>query len=112
MANPFGRLDLASLSRLDFQELEERRYPAVAVARAALEAGGGAPAILNAANETAVGAFLEGKIPFPEIVSVVSEACAAAGSLPAPRSLEEAEEIDRTGRRLAGEAMKKPAASS
>jgi 1-deoxy-D-xylulose-5-phosphate reductoisomerase len=112
LANPFGRLEVASLARLDFVELEARRYPAVAVARAALEAGGGAPAILNAANETAVGAFLEGKIPFPEIVAVVSEACAAAGSLPAPRSLEEAEEIDRTGRRLAGEAMKRPAASS
>jgi 1-deoxy-D-xylulose-5-phosphate reductoisomerase len=112
LANPFGRLSLGSLSRLDFQELEDRRYPAVALSRAALVAGGGAPAILNAANEAAVGAFLEGKIPFPDIVAVVSEACTAAGSLPAPRSLEEAEEIDRTGRRLAGEAMKRPAASS
>jgi 1-deoxy-D-xylulose-5-phosphate reductoisomerase len=83
----------------------------VGLARAALETGGGAPAILNAANETAVGAFLEGKIPFPEIVAVVSEACAAAGGPPAPRSLEEAEDIDRMGRRLAGEALKRPAAT-
>ena len=79
VANPFGRLDLVSIGRLDFQALEPERYPAVAVARAALAPGGGAPAVLNAANEVAVAAFLEGKISFPDIVHVVSETCAARG---------------------------------
>ncbi len=71
------------------------------LAREALTAGGGTPAILNAANEVAVGAFLEGKISFPEIVHVVSDAVAAAGRVPGPGTLDEAEDIDRMGRRIA-----------
>ena len=57
--------------------------------------------MLNAANEVAVEAFLEGKISFPGIVHVVSEAVAAAGRVPAPSDIEETEEIDREARRLA-----------
>ncbi len=101
IANPFGRLDLVDLARLEFFEVEPKRYPAVGLAREALRAGGGTPAILNAANEVAVGAFLEGKISFPEIVHVVSDAVAAAGRVPGPGTLDEAEDIDRMGRRIA-----------
>ncbi len=101
VANPFGRLDLVDLARLEFFELEPGRYPAVGLAREALTAGGGSPAILNASNEVAVGAFLEGKISFPEIVHVVSDTLAAAGGVPGPMALDEAEEIDRMGRRIA-----------
>jgi len=101
LPNAFGRLDLVRLGRLEFLEVDAGRYPALGLARAALEAGGGMPAVVNAANEVAVEAFLEGKISFPDIVAVVSETASAAGSVAAPASLDEAEEIDRTARRSA-----------
>jgi 1-deoxy-D-xylulose-5-phosphate reductoisomerase len=103
MENRFGRLDLVQLKKLEFFELEPERYPAVELALDALRQGGGMPAVLNGANEVAVAAFLQGKISFPEIVSVVSETAAAAGSVPAPATLEEAEEIDGMARRRASE---------
>ena len=59
------------------------------------------PAIVNAANEVAVEAFLAGKISFPGIVQVISETASAAGRVSSPGSLEEAEEIDSTARRRA-----------
>jgi 1-deoxy-D-xylulose-5-phosphate reductoisomerase len=99
--NAFGRLDLVAVGRLEFFALDPRRYPAVALARETLAAGGGAPAILNAANEVAVEAFLEGKISFPGIVQVVSDSVAAAGRVAAPSNIEETEEIDREARRIA-----------
>src|SRR6266567_2098342 len=73
VGNAFGRLDLTALRRLEFDEVEEERYPAVGLARAALAQGGAMPAVLNAANEIAVAGFLQGKISFPDIVRVVSE---------------------------------------
>ncbi len=100
-ANDFGRLDLPALARLDFFELEPRRYPALGLARQALEAGGGMPAVLNAANEVAVAAFLDGKISFPDIVSVVSGTMDGVGHPNAPRSLDEAEAVDREARQAA-----------
>lgn len=103
VANPFGRLDLVALGRLDFYEVEPERYPAVGLAREALARGGGAPAVMNAANEVAVAAFLEGKISFPDIVHVVSETCDAQGRVPAPASVAEAEAIDGAARRRAGD---------
>ncbi len=103
MANAFGRLDLVAARRLDFSEVEPERYPAVGIARAALAAGGGAPAVVNAANEVAVDAFLRGKISFPDIVHVVAETAEAVSGRPAPRSLEEAEDIDRLARARAAD---------
>ena len=99
---PFGRLSLAG-TRLEFGEVEPRRYPAITVAREALDEGGAAPAILNAANEIAVEAFLAGNIPFLRIVPVVVETRSAMGSRPAPRSVEEAREVDAEARRVARE---------
>jgi 1-deoxy-D-xylulose-5-phosphate reductoisomerase len=99
--NDFGRLDLVALSRLDFFELDPRRYPAIGLARQALASGGTMPAVLNAANEVAVAAFLDGKISFPDIVHVVSGTMEADGRTTAPRSLDEAEEADRTARETA-----------
>jgi 1-deoxy-D-xylulose-5-phosphate reductoisomerase len=112
LPNPFGRLDLVGLSRLEFEEVEPRRYPALGVARAALEAGGGMPAVVNAANEAAVEAFLEGKISFPDIVAVVSETAAAHGRVPAPATVEEAENIDREARRSASRILRTLARAS
>ncbi len=103
LPNGFGRLDLVGARTLQFFPVEAERYPAVELARQALRQGGAMPAVINAANEVSVDAFLQGKILFPDIVAVVSETGSAVGSLPAPRSLEEAEEIDRMARRRASE---------
>ncbi|AMB84550.1 1-deoxy-D-xylulose 5-phosphate reductoisomerase [Pseudomonas agarici] len=64
-------LDLFSVARLDFQAPDEQRFPCLRLARAAAEAGGSAPAMLNAANEVAVAAFLERRIRYPEIASII-----------------------------------------
>jgi 1-deoxy-D-xylulose-5-phosphate reductoisomerase len=112
LPNPFGRLDLVGLARLEFQAVDPRRYPALAIARAALEAGGGTPAIVNAANEIGVEAFLEGKISFPDIVAVVSETGSAHGRTPAPAHVDEAEELDRAGRRTASRIVRTLARAS
>ncbi|MBV8133716.1 MAG: 1-deoxy-D-xylulose-5-phosphate reductoisomerase [Alphaproteobacteria bacterium] len=68
---PTKRLDLTAVGRLTFEPPDERRFPALRVAREALVRGGGCPTVLNAANETAVHAFLEGRIGFLEIVETV-----------------------------------------
>lgn len=70
---PSPRLDLAKLGRLTFEPPDEGRFPALALARAALRQGGGSPTILNAANEIAVGAFLAGEIGFLDIARCVEE---------------------------------------
>ncbi|MFY9551682.1 MAG: 1-deoxy-D-xylulose-5-phosphate reductoisomerase [Thermoanaerobaculia bacterium] len=106
--NDFGRLDPVALRRLDFFDVEARRYPALTLARQALAAGGGMPAVLNAANEVAVAAFLEGKISFPDIVNVVSETM-EMGEAPAAQSLEEAESIDRKAREAAATIVRRRA---
>jgi 1-deoxy-D-xylulose-5-phosphate reductoisomerase len=111
LENAFGRLDLVALSRLDFFEVDPRRYPAVGLARHALAAGGGLPAVLNAGNEVAVAAFLEGKISFPDIVAVVSETMDAVGAMPAPGSLQDAEAVDRTARESAAGIVRRRAAA-
>ena len=66
-------LDLASLGRLDFYHVEPARYPCFFLARKAIAEGGVMPAVLNAANEIAVGAFLAGQIRFTSIAPVVEE---------------------------------------
>lgn len=101
-AAPFGRLSLAGRT-LAFEEPDARRYPAITLAREALEEGGAAPAILNAANEIAVEAFLAGKIRFTRIVPVVVETRNSIGSRPAPKTVAEAKEIDADARRIAGD---------
>lgn len=68
---PLRGLDLLSLGKLEFSPLDPVRYPAVPLAYAALEAGGSAPAVLNAANEVAVAAFLDVRIPYRAIVEIV-----------------------------------------
>ena len=64
-------LNLADIARLEFAALDLERFPCVSLAFAALKAGGTAPAILNAANEIAVEAFLTGKLPFTAIPPVI-----------------------------------------
>ncbi|HKR19885.1 MAG TPA: 1-deoxy-D-xylulose-5-phosphate reductoisomerase, partial [Stellaceae bacterium] len=71
---PSPRLDLAKVARLNFEAPDPVRFPALKLARAAMEAGGGAPCVLNAANEIAVAAFLERRIGFLEIAETVERA--------------------------------------
>jgi 1-deoxy-D-xylulose-5-phosphate reductoisomerase len=66
-------LDLFSIARLDFHAPDERRFPCLRLARQAAEAGGSAPATLNAANEIAVAAFLERRIRYLEIASMIDD---------------------------------------
>jgi len=67
------RLDLAKIGRLDFLPPDLQRFPALTVARAAISAGGGAPIMLNGANEVAVAAFLQRRIGFLTIAQVASD---------------------------------------
>ena len=91
------RLDLTAIARLDFEEPDSERFPALRVARTALEAGGAAPTVLNAANEVAVAAFLDGSLGFVEIADFVERALGEA-LLPAPASIDDVLEIDRITR--------------
>src|SRR6202158_1501395 len=78
--SPAARLDLAQLRELTFEAPDLVRFPALALARRALEAGGAAPTVLNAANEVAVGEFLAGRIAFPAITALVEAVLDAAGA--------------------------------
>jgi 1-deoxy-D-xylulose-5-phosphate reductoisomerase len=97
MATPCQPLDLATIGRLDFEAPDLMRFPAIRLARAAIEAGGARPAILNAANEVAVAAFLEGRIGFLEIAMIVEETLTRY-SPASPASIEEIWAIDREAR--------------
>ena len=81
MAADVPRLDLAALARLEFFTPDPVRFPALRLAREALMAGGGAPTILNAANETAVALFLDRRIGFLDIATVVEETLEALAGI-------------------------------
>ena len=91
------RLDLAAIARLDFEPPDVERFPALRVARQALESGGSAPIVLNAANEVAVASFLAGGIRFPDIVDLVQQALDEL-DFAAPRSIPDVLDIDRRTR--------------
>ena len=96
------RLDLARLGQLQFEQPDVARFPALALAREAFRMGGAAPAVLNAANEVAVDAFLSGQIGFLDIASVVAETLDRAGGLDliskSPSSFDEVATIDAWAR--------------
>ncbi|WP_028970641.1 1-deoxy-D-xylulose-5-phosphate reductoisomerase [Sphingomonas sp. URHD0057] len=104
LETPAERLDLAGLGRLDFEAPDLERFPALRIAREALEAGGAAPIVLNAANEIAVDSFLKGRIRFPEIARTVEQALAESAA-EAPRSIADVLEIDRVTRERAEASM-------
>jgi 1-deoxy-D-xylulose-5-phosphate reductoisomerase len=97
METPAQRLDLADIARLDFERPDLDRFPALRLAREALEAGGAAPIVLNAANEVAVASFLTGEIRFTDISRVVEQALTDA-LFEAPKSISDVLEIDRATR--------------
>jgi 1-deoxy-D-xylulose-5-phosphate reductoisomerase len=100
IAAPSPRLDLARLGRLTFEAPDPQRFPALALARAALASGGGAPTVLNAANEVAVAAFLENRIGFLDIAGIVAR---TLERLPDCRvdSLDDIYDADREARAVA-----------
>jgi 1-deoxy-D-xylulose-5-phosphate reductoisomerase len=95
-------VQLAGAPALEFFEVDGERFPAVALARASGETGGIAPAVLNAANEVAVAAFLERRLRFDEIISTVADTVAAAPAVTAP-TLTDILDADSWARRHAGE---------
>jgi 1-deoxy-D-xylulose-5-phosphate reductoisomerase len=97
-------LNLATAGPLEFSEPDRKRFACLNLAYAALETGGTMPVVLNAANEVAVEAFLEGRIPFPAIARVIEQAMAAHSPLPAG-GLEVVREIDAWAREHATAAV-------
>ena len=94
-------LDLARIGRLEFELPDPARFPCLALAREALVSGGGAPCVLNAANEVAVARFLGGRIRFTDIARINAAVLAALGSAPAPATLDEAVRLDAQVREAA-----------
>jgi 1-deoxy-D-xylulose-5-phosphate reductoisomerase len=105
MATPCQRLDLVSVGRLDFETPDYQRFPCLGLAREALAAGGARPAILNAANEVAVAAFLKGCASFLEIAAIVSDTLERYNPA-APGTLDDVLAIDTEARIIAGERLK------
>ncbi len=97
METPLTPLDLAAIGELTFRAADEERFPATRICRAAAEAGGAAPAVLNAANEVAVAAFLDGKLPFTRIAVMVEQVLARYAP-PSPASLADVMAIDAEAR--------------
>jgi 1-deoxy-D-xylulose-5-phosphate reductoisomerase len=102
--NEFERLPLERLGALHFRPLDDERFPAVELSRRALLAGESAPAVLNAANEVAVEAFLAGRVPFTAIVETVERVLARHSPEPLG-SLADALAWDEWGRRQARQAL-------
>jgi len=99
-------LDLVKVAQLDFAAPDFKRFPCLSLAYQALRAGGTAPAILNAANEVAVAAFLEGKISFLAIPRLIEEVLAALPVAPV-NGLEDVLAADHAAREAAQEAMRR-----
>jgi 1-deoxy-D-xylulose-5-phosphate reductoisomerase len=101
METPLPALDLAAIGQLTFEPTNETLFPATRLAREAIAAGGAAPAILNAANEVAVAAFLAGQIRFTRIAAMVEETLQRSNDAPCPVSLDEVLAVDQSARRQA-----------
>lgn len=82
MPTPAARLDLAAIAKLTFEVPDFARFPALNLTRQALQSGGSAPTILNAANEVAVDAFLKGRIGFLDITRIVEQTLSRVPSGP------------------------------
>ncbi len=109
MSTPCRQLDLAAIGRLDFLAPDLERFPALGLAMDALKDGRARPAVLNAANEVAVAAFLAGRIGFLDIALIVRKSLERYDP-PAPVSIDDVFEIDAGARRTALAAMETIAA--
>jgi len=112
---PAARLDLAKIGALNFEEPDPIRFPALALGRRALETGGAAPTVLNAANEVAVAAFVGRRLGFGGIAALVEATLDAADRRSAtaePQNIDEALAVDQLARSLALELLPEIAAKS
>jgi 1-deoxy-D-xylulose-5-phosphate reductoisomerase len=98
--------DPVRASPLTFEEIDHEAFPMFSLGCEAGRKGGGAPAAYNAANEVAVGAFLQGRVRFPEMVDIVGEAVARAGNA-AVRDVRDVLEADQRARAVASEATER-----
>jgi 1-deoxy-D-xylulose-5-phosphate reductoisomerase len=103
---PVAALDLAAVGQLTFEAVDPDAFPCLRLAREAAQSGGTAPCVLNAANEVAVHAFLEGRLRFLEIPEVIERTLSELPAEPV-RAFESLYEADRRARALAGEAVAK-----
>jgi 1-deoxy-D-xylulose-5-phosphate reductoisomerase len=113
--NGAARLDFAKMASLTFEAPDLERFPALRLARQSLEAEGGAPTVLNAANEVAVAEFLSGGLRFagiPALVERTIEAASARGVLREPGDIEEALAVDHIARSLARDLLPEIAAKA
>ena len=101
LPSPLPALDLTSVGTLTFEAPDTERFPALSLARSALQQGAAAPAVLNAANEVAVAAFLAHEVPFAAITAVVAAVLDQLGNQLPLSNLEDALEADRCARQLA-----------
>ena len=97
-------LDLIKIANLSFEPPDEQRFPSLRLARAALESGKGEAIVLNAANELAVAAFLDRRIAFGDIAKIVERAIEQTAA-PAPGSIDEVIDIDRSVRQKVGQSL-------
>jgi 1-deoxy-D-xylulose-5-phosphate reductoisomerase len=104
MPTPAPRLDLAKIGSLTFELPDLERFPALVLARAALRAGGSAPAVLNAANEVAVAAFLARRIGFLDIARIVEQVGLRLPAGPLA-GLDDVMAADAAARRVAADAL-------
>lgn len=111
VATNVARLDLAALGRLDFAEVDATRFPAIELARRAIALGSAGTTVLNCANELAVSAFIAGQCGFLDISWVVEEVLSrfSSGNMAALAcdTLDEIAYLDRFGREMAAELLKK-----
>jgi 1-deoxy-D-xylulose-5-phosphate reductoisomerase len=101
---PIAPLDLVEVGELTFEAVDEEAFPCLGLARAAAQAGGTAPCVLNAANEVAVYAFVEGRLAFNGIPRVIERTLSELPAAPV-RAFESLYEADREARAVAGEAV-------
>jgi 1-deoxy-D-xylulose-5-phosphate reductoisomerase len=106
---PVQRLDLAAVGRLTFEAVDDEAFPCLRLAREAAAAGGTAPCVLNAANEVAVHAFLDERIPFPAIPELIAQTLERVGRR-AVHSFDALYEADRSARITARELLAERAA--
>jgi len=112
---PAARLDLAKVRELTFEAPDLERFPALALARRAMESGGAAPTVLNAADEVAVGEFISGRIGFTAIAALVEatlDAAAKRNLLAEPASIDAAMAVDHIARSLAKDLLPEIAAKA
>jgi 1-deoxy-D-xylulose-5-phosphate reductoisomerase len=98
---PVERLDFAKLSRLDFHRPDETRFPALALARTAMQRGGLQGAVLNGAKEAALEAFIAGQIGFLDMADIVAQTMDKMDDGRQPPSIEDVYAADRDARDIA-----------